>query len=112
MAVFDAHVGLTELRPAFYLFISFVSYLMALNLQSYKSVLWHDTVADALTEVGSFCLLTCYVLLVVTAQVDNSYKLAVGVIAATAWVVNHLIGTSRWWRLLGTKEVLKRHGIA
>jgi hypothetical protein len=51
----------------FFLLVSFLSYLWALNLQSYKATRWQGEAAGLLTEIGSLCLVMALVSLLVTS---------------------------------------------
>lgn len=46
----------------YYLFLSFISYLCALNIQKYKSRRWHDQIGTALYELASLSLILSIIL--------------------------------------------------
>lgn len=74
-----------------YLFISFISYLAALNLQGYKSTRFEDQFATALAEVGSFGLVLAVVAVLQTSQLGAILASALAVLAVVVWGADHLV---------------------
>ena len=96
---FTAVAGLAVLetqRPGFqlsiwYVLLSFVAYLTALNLQSYKLTRWQNYVAAALIEMGSLSLTLTLVSLVSAGKFDTWFRTLVAAVALGSWVVDHAI---------------------
>jgi hypothetical protein len=97
---FTAVAGLAVLdvtqRPGlqlsiWYVLLSFVSYVTALNLQSYKSTRWQNYLASALIEMGSLSLTLTLVSLVLSAKFQEWFQYLVSVVAVGSWVVDHAI---------------------
>jgi hypothetical protein len=97
---FTAVAGLAVLDTAgrsgfqlsiWYVLLSFVSYLTALNLQSYKVTRWQNYIAAALIEVGSLSLTLTLVSLVLAGKFDDWFRALVAVVAVGCWAVDHFI---------------------
>ena len=81
--------------PLFYVFVSFLSYFVALNIQSYKSKRWHDQCGDALADTGSLSLVAAVAAVVLQAPVGApGTRTALAAIAAGAWVCDFLVRLS------------------
>jgi hypothetical protein len=99
---FTAVAGLAVLetqRPGFqlsiwYVLLSFVAYLTALNLQSYKVTRWQNYVAAALIEMGSLSLTLTLVSLVSAGKFDEWFPTLVAVVAFGSWAADHVIRLS------------------
>ncbi|MBW2620863.1 MAG: hypothetical protein JRC56_05985 [Deltaproteobacteria bacterium] len=57
IAVLDATLVQDFRFAVYYLLVSFLCYLSALNFQGYKSKRWHDQLATALMDVASLSLM-------------------------------------------------------
>ena len=89
----------TELEleiPIFYLLTSFICFYFALNLQDYKSKMWHDQLGDILIDSAGFTL----ILTVVYLALGMKYGLWIAGFACVVWIINHSIRIRLTWRFL------------
>src|SRR5437899_2833533 len=56
VALLDVALQQSFAQTVFFLLVSFLAYLWALNAQSYKALRWQGEMVDALIEVGSLSL--------------------------------------------------------
>ncbi len=88
----------TDVLAIVYVFVSFLSYLASLNLQSYKAGRWQDQLATALTDAGSLCLVLCVLLLLEHQVFVGHPRLRVfWVVALLWWIVDHLLRVWFMW---------------
>jgi hypothetical protein len=71
--------------PIWYLLLSFLAYLGALNLQGYKHYLWQDLAGDALRDLASGTLVGAVVAFVVVSALPVSLRVAVTALAVLGW---------------------------
>jgi len=74
----------------FYLFLSFLGYLFALNMQSYKEFWWQDQLATAATELGSLCLVLSIIGILLTNNFNRSFALSLSGLGIIIWLADHL----------------------
>jgi hypothetical protein len=89
------------------LLISFVSFIVSLNLQSYKFRYWHDQLGTAFIDAGTLALILSVLSILFTPHYDPLFATALSALALTAWVADHIIRLSlevRIMRRLPTKE--------
>lgn len=91
LAVLDAAGRSGFQLSIWYVLLSFVSYLTALNLQSYKVTRWQNYIAAALIEVGSLSLTLTLVSLVFAGNFDGWFRTLVAVVALGSWAADHFI---------------------
>jgi hypothetical protein len=77
--------------PIWYVLISFVAYLGALNLQDYKSHRWHDQIGDALTEIATLGLILSVVSFVLNSDLDIAFRVAATGLAVSVWLMDFVI---------------------
>ena len=77
--------------PTWYVLLSFVTFVGALNLQSYKAKRWHNQLATALLEAGTFSLMLALVALVFTASFSSAFQYTATVVTVGPWLVDHVI---------------------
>lgn len=73
----------------FFLLVSFLSYLWALNLQSYKATRWQGEAASALAEIGSLSLVMALVSLLVTSAFGEIFIGGTALLAVGVWGMDH-----------------------
>lgn len=97
---FTALVGFIVLEPAikqniqfsiYYVFISFISYFFALNLQGYKSKRWHDIISDALIETASLCLILTVISLLFVSNLNEMFTYIISILAIFIWLIDFII---------------------
>lgn len=89
LAVLDANTRSSLQLPIWYVLISFVAYLSASNLQSYKTTRWHNQLAFALADTGSLSLSLTIVVLILGATLAPWFYYAVGAVTLGAWLLDH-----------------------
>jgi hypothetical protein len=88
----------------YYLLISFLCCLSALNLQSYKYRRWHDQVGDVLVDAATLSLVLSVIAIVLSTNPSNLYKLAITTVALLGWGVDHTIRLLLMYRFLHLKR--------
>ena len=91
LAVLDATTKVTLQLPTWYVLLSFVVFICALNVQSYKSSRWQNQLATVLLEVGTLSLMLSLVALLFTASFSHSFQWVATAIALGSWLADHLI---------------------
>jgi len=79
------------LLGVFYMFVSFVAFLLAYLIDQYRYLRWLDELAYNLSEVGRFTLLASSVAVLWETEFPDPLKDAISVIAALGWVLNFAI---------------------
>lgn len=108
IAVVDASIQQNLQLSVYYLLISFLSYLFALNLQSYKSHWWHDQLADLLIEAATLSLLLSVVAIIWSSKQPDGFKYLITCLAAAVWLLDHLIRLRLTWQYFKEREA--NHG--
>lgn len=101
LIVLEPSIKQTVKWAVYFLLVSFLSYLWALNLQGYKASRWQGEVAAALADAGSLCLILALVSLLAHSAFPSVFVYSTSVLALTVWVVDHLIRLridSRYYR--------------
>lgn len=97
---FTAVAGLAVLdttgRPGlqlsiWYVLVSFVAYVAAMNLQTYKGKRWHDFLATSLIEVGALSLALTLISLVFGAKFETWFPYLASALAFGSWLIDHCI---------------------
>lgn len=91
LAVLDATIRVTLQLPTWYVLLSFVVFVSALNVQSYKSSRWQNQLATALLEAGTLSLMLALVALLFTASFSCIFQWIATAITLGSWLVDHLI---------------------
>ncbi|MCA1613927.1 MAG: hypothetical protein LC800_07215 [Acidobacteria bacterium] len=104
IAVIDASVQQNLQLSVYYLLISFLSYLFALNLQSYKSHWWHDQLGDLLIEAATLSLLLSVVAIIWSSKQPDTFKYLVTCLAVAVWLLDHLIRIRLLWKYFKQRE--------
>lgn len=91
LAVLDASIRSSLQLPIWYVLVSFVCYVSALNLQSYKATRWQNQLAAALIEAGSLSLTLTLVALLFNTKFDPWFPYLASAIALGAWFADHAI---------------------
>ena len=95
----------TGARPSlqlsiWYALASFLSYMSALSLQSYKYRIWQDQLATALIEVGSFSLMLTLITLLIAAKLEPWFLWMAACVTLVVWTVDHGIKLRLFWRYM------------
>ena len=96
----------------FFLLVSFLTYLWALNLQGYKAYRWQGEAATALSETGSLCLVLALVSLLVSSKFGKPFVFATSLLAIAVWFIDHAMRIRIDWKYLATREGIQRQEAA
>jgi len=88
----------------YYLVISLVSFLAALNLQSYKGARWQDQVATALMEAATLSLLLAAVSVLFLQDGNRAIAVFAAAAIALVWGGDHLLRVFYQWSHLKGNE--------
>lgn len=91
LAVADAALQDDLRLSVFFLLVSFLSYLWALNLQGYKFARWQDLFSDTLLDLASLALILSIVGIVFTTNTDTFFKTSITLFAVIVWGVDHAL---------------------
>jgi low temperature requirement protein LtrA len=104
LILLDASFKASFRLPIYYLLLSFLAYLFALNLQGYKATRLQDEAGTAAMDVGSLCLILSIVVLLVTQVHDGCYSYPLSVMAIGIWLFHHMLHISFEHRFLSTRR--------
>jgi hypothetical protein len=110
LAVLDAATRPSLQLSIWYVLVSFVSYLSALSIQSYKHRIWQDQLATALIEAGSLSLMLALVSLLVAAKLEGWFICMATSVALLAWLIDHGVKLRLFWRFLRALDDQQRRG--
>ena len=110
LILLDANFKAAFRLPIYYLLLSFLAYIFALNLQGYKATRWQDEVGTASMDVGSLCLILSIVVLLVTQVNDSLFSCLLSVLAIGIWLLHHILHISFEHRFLSERRVALGHG--
>jgi hypothetical protein len=94
----------------FFLLVSFLSYLWALNLQSYKATRWQGEAASALADVGSLSLVMALVSLLVTSAFGEMFVGGTALLAIGVWGMDHFTRLRLDWCYLRSLQKRAKGG--
>jgi hypothetical protein len=92
------------LLPTFYVVVSFLCYLGALNAQSHKLVRWHDQVGSGLADIAIFALFMAVFVMLVSLDPPIAYLVAVITLAILVWGIDLALRVSAWTSFFRAKE--------
>ena len=104
LVLLDAVLRKGYLLSIYYLFMSFLAYLFALNMQSYKEKRWQDQLATASTDLASLCLILSIIGILLTQGFSHTFALWLSIVAISIWFVDHVFRISIVWKFLREKE--------
>jgi hypothetical protein len=104
LILLDASFTASFRLPIYYLLLSFLAYLFALNLQGYKATRWQDEAGTAAMDVGSLCLILSIVVLLVTQIHDGRFSSLLSVLAIGIWLLHHILHISFEHRYLSARR--------
>jgi hypothetical protein len=81
----------TRPLPVWFMLVSFIGLLGALNLQGYKAFRWHDEIGDALMETGTLGMILSVISFIAASDLSFGLKLSSALVAATMWTADALI---------------------
>ena len=95
VAVVDAKVQLHLEYAVYFLFVSFLCFFFALNLQGYKFRRWHDQVSDALIEAATLSLMSCIAVVALKIYPTTFVAYFIAVSATIVWILDFWLRVSR-----------------
>jgi hypothetical protein len=84
----------------YYLLMSFLFYLVSLNLQSYKARRWQDQLATALMDSASLCLILSVLSILDPQNFGKYFSYILIVMALLIWFIDHVIRLRIWYKIL------------
>jgi hypothetical protein len=73
----------------YYLFISFLLFLLSLNYQSYKARRWQDQLATSFSEIASLSLILSVISVLFINKLDYSFSISLSILAILIWLFDH-----------------------
>jgi len=73
----------------YYLFISFLLFLLSLNYQSYKARRWQDQLSTAFTEIALLSLILSVISVLFLKEFDYSFSISLSILACIIWSFDH-----------------------
>jgi len=107
MAVIDTALQQDFHYSVFYLFLSFLCYMFALNLQGYKYIRWRDHLATALMDSASLCIILSVLSILYSQNFRKwlAHSLAIG--AILVWFIDHGLRIKLDYAFLKAKKEVK-----
>lgn len=93
LIVLDASLRFNLRIAIYYLLISFLGYLLSLNIQGYKFTRRADEFATGVMECATLSLVLSVVATLFAAELGASFTIALSIIALSVWLIDHI------WRL-------------
>jgi len=90
--------------PIYFIFISFMFYMVALNLQGYKLTRWQDIISDTLMETASMCLILTVVSLIFISGLNVLFIYLLSIIGIGAWITDFLIRLKIQFNYINERE--------
>lgn len=90
LIVLEPAIQQTITGAVFFLLVSFLAYLWALNLQGYKAYRWQSEAAGALVETGSLCLVLALVSLFVYSRFPRTFVILTSLLTLGVWLIDHV----------------------
>lgn len=91
LAAIDASLHKTLQVAVYYVLVSFLAYMAALNIQGYKHFRWQDQLGDALMESASLCLILSAVAVIRDTYADPFYAGWITFLAIMVWGVDFVV---------------------
>lgn len=110
VAMVDAATQQNLEFSTYYLLVSFLFYLSALNLQDYKSHWWHDQLGDVLFESATLSLLLSVTAIIWFSSHGYLYKIIMTALASAIWLSDHGLRVYFLWSYFQAKEVTYAKG--
>lgn len=108
ISVLDAATSRQFKLPVFYLMISFLCYLIALNMQDYKYLVGREEISATLIDMATLSLISTTVAIVLMANYGGYFSLVVFIFALGGWLLDHVIRVRYAWQDL--KEIRELKG--
>lgn len=77
--------------PIYFLFIGFIGYMSAINLQGYKFGIWQDQIATGMMEMGSLSLILSILNVLLLTNFHLIFILTLSLIAVSVWLIDHIV---------------------
>jgi hypothetical protein len=100
LIVVDAALRLNYKVAIYYLLVSFLAFMLSLNVQGYKSTRCHDQISTGIMDSGSLSLVLAACYLIWWQAFGVSFSVTLIVIASGAWLADHVKRVSLMWRHL------------
>lgn len=88
----------------YYLFISFLFFLSALNFQGYKARRWQDQISTSFSEIASLSLILSVISVLFIKNINISFSIFLTFLSSIVWFSDHI------YRLFLQSNYLKMKG--
>jgi hypothetical protein len=96
LPAYGAAANRNVLLPTFFVVVSFLCYLAALNAQAYKHVRWHDQLTSGVADCALLSLVLAVLVMVALLQPPVVYSAAVIALSLLVWGVDLVIRLFCW----------------
>lgn len=104
MAVLDVTLRQDFHFSIYYLLMSFLSYQVALNLQSYKVKRWQDQLATVFVDIASLCLILSILSILNLRKFSPYFAYFLSALAILIWLIDHWFRLRFQWKFLKVKK--------
>ncbi|MDH4270929.1 MAG: hypothetical protein OEW18_03020 [Candidatus Aminicenantes bacterium] len=107
MVVLDTTLRQDFRFSIYYLFMSFLGYVFALNLQGYKATRWQDQLATASMDMASLCLILSILSILMTQNFSPAFVYPMSIVAILIWLIDHGLRLRFGFKYLQEKRRIK-----
>lgn len=104
MVVLDTALRRDFHFAVYYLLLSFLCYLCAINLQSYKAKRWQDQAAAALKDAATLCLILSVLSILNSGGFETGFALVMSALAILVWFIDHFLRLRFLWIFLKGRQ--------
>jgi hypothetical protein len=104
LPAYGASTQADVLLPTFYVVVSFLCYMGALNSQTHKFSRWHDQFGSALADIATLSLILAVLGMVAALQPPWEYFLVIVALSAFVWGGDTILRFSSWCSFFHGKE--------
>ena len=104
IVVLDAALRQDFHFAVYYLLLSFLCYLSAINLQSYKAKRWQDQADAALREAATLCLILSVLSILNSREFAAGFALVMTTLAILVWLIDHFLRLRFLWIFLKGRQ--------
>ena len=97
LAVLDQALQKNFELATVYLVVSFMAFMFALNMQSYKSRRWQDDIGTIAADIATLSMLLSVIAVLFTGRPSSAIR-AVAALGLLIWFVDHAVRLGIEWR--------------
>jgi cell division protein FtsW (lipid II flippase) len=107
MVILEATIRPELYLTIYYLLVSFLCFLSALNLQGYKASRWQDQFGTALVDTATLSLILSVASVLYVKGVERRFAILTFVAAILVWVIDHGLRVHFQWMYLKAKSEVR-----